>query len=752
MSQIKGTSAVTGPGRFARTPEIIQSAFFGILFIAAVTLCVLGLLYAFSDNAQRAAQAYSILLFNLILVLFLGAYLGFRVWNTLFTKKKRRSAPLLHRRFVIIFSLAALIPAVLVGGFSTSLVTRNINDVFGESVGEILDNSDDFLNKYVTEELRRLSMQVVDTQRFLEANKGSFDNRISYTYYLQRFSRGLDVDAIYVLNREGVVYSRVLGPKSPEFKIPMPSVFDYIEKTGATALQTQEEIDYLVGLTKLRGYDDVYLMAGQYLRSNVGVLSSLTGIEETKAALARQKDEQSDMRKIFLLTLLEIALLILIAAIWLGVGLANTIVEPVGRIIQAAESVRSGDMTARVSVKRDWGEMSDLGSAFNRMTRQLSTQREDLIREHDISEQQRQFSEAVLSGVTAGVIGLSQDGRITLMNTSAERLTGLNSSHIMGYPVDTVFPEFKSSFNAARENLGGRSENQVNLETPEGLRNFDLRISAYQGARQDTGWVITFDDMTRLVTAQRHSAWREVARRIAHEIKNPLTPIQLSAERLQRKYRGKISSEPEVFESCTNTILRQVGSLERMVDEFSSFARMPAPVFTTMSVNALLDEILFAQGVAFPDVTFETRFDTDENVLVSCDERLIGQALANIYKNASESIASRVDRAGLETSDGEILTHVMQSGEFVKISIYDNGGGWPFTDIDRVMEPYVTTRNEGTGLGLAIVRRIIEDHAGQLYLANRPDGLGGAYVEISLPLTVGTPVKSDRVDEEKDNA
>ncbi len=728
------TAPINAAGRFARTPQIVQSAFFGILFSTAISLTVLGALYAVSDNPSRTAQAYPILVFNMILILFLGVYMAIRIWNILFAKKRRRSAPLLHRRFVLFFSLAALIPAIVVGLFSTSFISRNINNVFGDDVEIILESSYEFLNRYVGDELRGLRIELIETERFLERNRENFDNRISYTFYLERFSRGLNVDAIYVVNREGVIYSSVVSARKPEFRIPMPYIFDYIGRTGNVGVQTQDENDYLVGLTKLQGYDDVYLMVGRYLKSNVGVLSSLTGIQDTKDSLVRQQNEQSYMRRIFLLTLMETALLVLIAAVWLGVLLANTIIEPLGRIIYAAERVRGGDLSARVSVKRDWGEMSDLGSAFNRMTRQLSTQREDLIREHDISEQQRQFSEAVLSGVTAGVIGLTQDGRITLLNASAERMTGFESRYVLGHPIDRVFPEFASAFNAARENIEGRFDHQVNLETPLGLRNFDLRISAYEGARSDIGWVLTFDDMTRLVAAQRHSAWREVARRIAHEIKNPLTPIQLSAERLKRKYQGKITTDPDVFENCTDTILRQVGSLEQMVNEFSSFARMPAPDLSATNFQDLVTSILFEQGVAFPDVKFTTKTDDASPVWVSCDQRLLAQALTNIYKNSAESIASRVDNAGLDNPDGVIITDILRQGQDVKITISDNGRGWPYPDIERVLEPYVTTRNEGTGLGLAIVRRTIEDHKGRLSLKKRSDGISGACVEIVLPV------------------
>jgi len=404
-------------------------------------------------------------------------------------------------------------------------------------------------------------------------------------------------------------------------------------------------------------------------------------------------------------------------------------------------------MSAKVEVQGDWGEMSDLGSAFNRMTRQLTSQRDELVREHEISEQRRQFSEAVLSGVRAGVIGLTDEGRITLMNESAKHLLGAGEDMFLGYPIDDVLREFTPAFNKARESISGTAEDQVQFHTGESSRNFDLRVSNYYGARKDTGWVVTFDDMTRLVAAQRHSAWREVARRIAHEIKNPLTPIQLSAERLARKYSKEIKTDPEIFQNCTQTIIRQVSSLEQMVDEFSAFAKRPVPNFVSTPINPLLSETLFAQGVAFPEIDFTFVDNTDGNVSVNIDPRLIMQALTNIYKNAGESITRRVDEAGLDDPNGVIQTVLSVGQSSLSLMITDNGVGWPVPDKERLLEPYVTTRERGTGLGLAIVMRIIEDHGGDLKMHDREDDFQGATVEISLPLEARTSQEQEFADE-----
>jgi len=719
--------------RLRRAPRIAQSALFGILFVAAIILLVLGTLFALSRNPEQTNQSYPILIFNLGLIVALGIYLAFRVWIGLFAKKRRQSAPLLHRRFVTIFSLAALTPAIVVGAFSTSLISQNINDLFGENVRSNMASAREILDGYIQQEFTELASDARAVQNELNERPQNINSRISYTAGLQIMSRVRDLDAVYVMQEDGYIFSRVESPIAPVFEIPLKAVFEGM-KPGEIAFIQRDDIDYLIALSRLEAYEeDVYLYVGRVLRSNNRVLSSLSGIADATKAIDDFNTDQNLMSKIFLLTFVETALLILFAAVWLGLSLANRIIDPLGRLITASERVRGGDMSARVDVQGDWGEMSDLGSAFNRMTRQLNSQRDELVREHDISEQRRQFSEAVLSGVRAGVIGLTQSGRITLMNQSAGLLLGSRDTTLLGYPIEDVLPEFTPAFGKARESILGTAEDQVNFETEDGVRNFDLRVSAYQGARKDTGWVVTFDDMTRLVTAQRHSAWREVARRIAHEIKNPLTPIQLSAERLLRKYSKEIKTDPDVFLNCTQTIIRQVGSLEQMVNEFSAFARMPAPNFEETDMRKLIEDALFAQGVAFPEIEFKFEDKTNGELLVMCDERLITQALTNIYKNSGESVSRRLDATGTDDLPGVIETLVTENDTHIKLRISDNGMGWPFPDKERLLEPYVTTRDSGTGLGLAIVMRIADDHGGSLTLHDRDDETSGAVIEIKLP-------------------
>ncbi|MBL4853164.1 MAG: PAS domain-containing sensor histidine kinase [Robiginitomaculum sp.] len=708
-------------------------AVFVVLFAVAAAMTGIGALMALSGDEVQATAALPVLQINLILILGLGVYVFLRLGRVFIKSEAGRSAPYLHRRFILIFSLATLVPAILVGMFFTALMSRNISDIFGPTVRETMKNARVVSNAYLSEEINEISQGVYEIADDLNRAEAQLPNRITYTAFLISQAVFREFPVVYVIDGDGRILAQAEGPQSPSYVLPSDEAMSRA-KEGSMTITSRNDIDLLVALYKLENYRDAYLYTGRYLRT--GLLKNIDSIDEVETALLKYSGNARTLNGVFLLTYIEAALLIFFAAIWLSMLLANRIVRPLGEMVNAAEKVRSGNLTTRVNVTGVWDEIADLANAFNRMTLQLHTQRQDLVLEHDISEQRREFSEAVLSGVSAGVIGLTPEGKITVINTSAETLLGLRAGEVVGSPLSSVLAGFLPAFSTAKDDIGNRAEDQVNLETPHGTKKLDVRVSAYKGNQPDTGWVITFDDITRLVAAQRHSAWREVARRIAHEIKNPLTPIQLSAERLEKKYKSEISSDPDVFTNCTQTIIRQVANLGRMVDEFSAFARMPAPILQAVKLDDLLRDTLFAQRVTFPDIKFEFEKTLASNADILCDERLISQALTNIYKNAAEAISRRLDASGHEKLDGVIITEVNLDGDMVCINITDNGQGWPLQDKDRLLEPYMTTRDEGSGLGLAIVKRIAEDHGGVLKLladTQKNGGDAGAHVRICLP-------------------
>ncbi len=716
--------------RQKRTPRVFLNALFGLFFTLAATLTGIGALMALSGDEGQAANALPSLWANLALVVTLGIYLVFRLRTVLFSTDAGRTAPHLHRRFVLIFSLGALLPAILVGVFFTTLVSRNFTEIFGPTVRQTMENSRDVSSVYLLVEKDKIEQSTKEIAVDLNREEALLPFRITYTAFLINQAIYREVLVVYVIDGDGRILAQAEGPQSPDYLSPSNETME-LAKKGSMTISSRNDVDMLVALYKLENYENAYLYTGRYLK--LGVLANIDLINEVEASLDSYDGSYDALNTVFLLTYIEVALLILFAAIWFGLLLANRIVSPLGEMVNAAEKVRAGNLDTRVGVSGVWDEIGDLANAFNRMTRQLYTQREDLVREHNISEQRREFSEAVLSGVSAGVIGLTPEGKITIINTSAETLLGLRAVDVVGAPLSLVLQSFLPAFTRAKDDIDNQADDQVNIETSRGTRNLDIRISSYKDDQADTGWVITFDDITRLVAAQRHSAWREVARRIAHEIKNPLTPIQLSAERLGKKFSAEIKSDPETFNNCTQTIIRQVSNLGNMVDEFSAFARMPAPILEPVNLHTLLTDTLFASQVAFPEIQFVYKKNKASEVEILCDERLISQALTNIYKNAGESIYRRIDATGQEKLDGKINTKITIDAEMICIDIIDNGQGWPEQDRNRLLEPYMTTRDEGSGLGLAIVKRIAEDHGGSLELIKTSTGLIGAQVRICLP-------------------
>jgi two-component system nitrogen regulation sensor histidine kinase NtrY len=424
----------------------------------------------------------------------------------------------------------------------------------------------------------------------------------------------------------------------------------------------------------------------------------------------------------------------LLAAIWLGLWAANRLVRPISSLIGAAERVTAGDLKAQAEVERDDDEVGVLGRAFNRMVSQLDAQRTALVSANRQNDERRRFTEAVLGGVSAGVIGLDHDGMITIVNRAAARLLNSAPEELEGQHYSESVPELAGLIRRAIAEPVGRAGGEVTVKRGSTTRALSVQVSSERGT-DSSGYVATFDDITDLVSAQRTAAWADVARRIAHEIKNPLTPIQLSAERLKRKYAGEVTTDPDVFAQCTDTIIRQVGDIERMVNEFSSYARMPTPVMRRENAQELIQQAVFLQRVAHPQIAYETRVPK-QPVYLECDGRLVAQALTNVLKNAGEGVSARFAKG--DDAPGRIVIALEPGDDRIVFRITDNGIGLPHEDRDRLTEPYVTTRAKGTGLGLAIVRKILEDHGGELILQDagseqQGDNQHGAEVVLIFP-------------------
>ncbi|MFN4287095.1 MAG: ATP-binding protein [Brevundimonas sp.] len=670
------------------------------------------------DVASRAVLY--VLLANLILIGLLVFAMGTRVLH-LVRHKTDDPASRLHLRFVTLFSIVAVVPAVLVALVFGVLVNRGVEEWFSRNVRAAVENGADIGRIYVRDVSLQLEADMSSIAEELSGEvRATFPRRIEFNGYLAGIAEYVGYPALYILDAEGQVLASGEIPGAPPYLAPPAEALAIAAQGEDAPVQVTENPDVVRALYPLPAYGDAYLYGIRPLQP--GMIARLASGLEAIEAYREAEESRARIQAAFAVSYLETALLVLVGAMWLGMAAAGTITAPIARLVQAADKVASGDLTARLDPDRDPAEIAVLSRAFNRMTTDLQQQQEALRAAGEEARARSQFTESVLSGVSAGVIGLDTEGRVKAINSQAAHFLGVDESEALGAPVERIAPEF----DVLIQNLQETAETEIDLTRDGETRRLQVRADAGMGGET----VLTFDDITRLIAAQRNAAWKDVARRIAHEIKNPLTPIQLSAERLRRKYRDQVGQDVETFDRCTDTIIRQVNDIGRMVDEFSSFARMPAPRFAPENAAELLREAVFAQRVAAPDIPVHLGDDLPAVSMV-CDGRMVAQALLNILKNAGEAVA-----AVRPASGGPLLAiHAEMSldGDHLFYIIEDDGPGLPERDRDRLIEPYVTTREKGTGLGLAIVRRILEDHGGELQLADAQT-LSGARICLKFPL------------------
>jgi len=716
------------PSLWDRLGEGRARAAFGAAYIlafvitgAAIWLVAVAPGASAGDDARATASraVLYILLANLLLIAGLAAVIGGRVMRL---SRRRRQDPgaRLHLRFVALFSLVAVVPAVLIALVFGVLVNRGVDQWFSQNVRSAVDNGAMIGKAYVGDVGGGLERDLGTMANELGGVRDVFDNRIQFSSALGQIAEFFGYPAIYILNGKGEVLAQGVLPGAPPYVAPPREAFETAAEGQDVPVTVTERPDTVRAVYPLPDYGDAYLYVVRPLAP--GIVARMRNGEESILGYRVAEESRARIQAAFALSYLETALLVLVGAVWLGMSAASAISAPIGRLVKAADQVAAGDLTARVDGEGAPGEIAALSEAFNRMTSDLQAQQAALKTASDDAQDRSRFIETVLSGVSAGVIGLDKRGRISAINDSALQLLSISEVEVRGKALAVVAPELAELVRRVEAHI----EEDIDVSREGETRRLRVRIEGGVGGEM----VLTFDDITRLVTAQRNAAWRDVARRIAHEIKNPLTPIQLSAERLKRKYRSRIGEDVEIFDRCTDTIIRQVGDIGRMVDEFSSFARMPAPRFTVENPAELLREAVFAQRVAVPGLPVEL-VEPLPRAKLRCDGRMVGQALANILKNAGEAVAAR--RAGEDSEATAILARLEIENDVATFIIEDDGKGLPVRDRDRLTEPYVTTREKGTGLGLAIVKRICEDHGGELKLSDA-DTLNGAKICLIFPL------------------
>lgn len=741
MTQLKG-SYKTLSARIGWWFKRIQwPTILGIgLAIAAVvsgTATYIGLTGA-TDFEPTRLQAIGLLLVNLAIVLTLFALIAYRLVRLWIARRAGSAGARLHVRLVAMFSFVAIMPAIIVAVFAATTLDRSLDSWFSERTRTIIANASTVAEAYLNEHRQKLRDDALLMAKDLDRASPLYrQNRPEFQKLMVQQAAFRSLAGAFIADGDGILMT--YAPGSAPTKIAPPSA-ETLAALGENEahLTASDEGDQVQALVRLTSFDNAFLLVTRLVDAKV--LDHLARTRLAAAEYANLESRRYTVQLTFALIYVIVALLVLLAAVWLGLWAANRMVAPIGELIGAAERVSDGDLTTRVDVANDADEITALGRTFNRMTGQLQSQRNELVEANHQLDRRRRFTETVLAGVSAGVIGLDAKGRIDLVNRSCLRLLGRTRDELVGQPLVACVSETAIYVRQAMARNDRPAEGQITLEQDDGSeRTLTVRVASETSGDGSHGYVVTLDDISELVSAQRASAWADIARRIAHEIKNPLTPIQLSAERLKRKYGTQIENDPQVFEQCTNTIIRQVGDLGRMVDEFSSFARMPTAVMAPEDLCEIAREAAFLQRVASPDISFDIE-GMDQPVMVECDRRLIGQALTNLIKNAAEAIESRRETMGTPADDADdrIVVSIDDSGEMVSLSVSDTGIGLPRGERYRLLEPYVTRREKGTGLGLAIVKKIMEDHSGNLLLEDAPwveTGGHGASIRLVLPRT-----------------
>ncbi len=712
----------------ASAPKRVETRVLGPIAVGLALLSAFATFVVLADLTPIVPTHYvvvTLLLTNAATVLLLLGIIVREVWLIVQARRAGRAGAKLHVRIVGLFAIIAALPAIFVAIVASVTLDRGLDRLFSSRTRTAILNSLAIAEAYLQDHAQIVRANIMVMAFDIARNEPVFkDDRTKLEQFLtfQASVRGLA--AAIVIDKDLNVVARADLKAAESFAMPPRDALPRIgDKEPQVVLLP--DTNYVAAVIKLQKYDDYYLYVTRLLDPRV--VPELQATRESVTEYAAIEARRTGVQVAFALMYTVIALAVLLSAVWIGLNFANVLVAPIRRLIGAANVVSTGNLYVRVPVRESEGDLAQLGETFNRMTAELRTQRDDIMRARDVIDSRRRFTEAVLAGASAGVIGVDGRGCVSILNRSAERLIGCIEAEALGKPLAEIFPELAEFMAAAQ--MGERTQDQVTISRKGRERNLSVRVTSEQSSESEHGYVVTLDDITELVAAQRTSAWADVARRIAHEIKNPLTPIQLSAERLRRKYGKMIGADKDVFDQCTDTIVRQVDDIRRMVDEFSKFARMPKPVIAAEDVADTVRQAAFLMRVGNADIDIEVDIAEDP-MPARFDRRLISQALTNLIKNATEAIAA-VSPA--ELGKGSIRVFAAREGADVVIDVVDNGLGLPKENRSRLLEPYVTTREKGTGLGLAIVGRIVEEHGGHIELhdaAEKIFGQRGAWIRL----------------------
>ena len=683
----------------------------------------------------------SFLLTNGATILVLVGIIIREVWQMIQARRRGRAAARLHVQIVSLFSVIAVLPAVLVAIVANVTIDRGLDRLFSGPTREVIQNSLIVANAYLHEHAQLIRGDILGMANDIAHARPLFDqDRATFRELLTASAASRNLPGAMLIDKDRNILETAQTGIQQSFTTPAPEFLSNVDE-NEPQIAVFIEANYVAAVIRLRAFNDTFLYVARLLDPRV--VAQLRQTQASVAEYAQLEARRLGIQVAFALMFTVIALTILMASVLIGLNFANWLVAPIRRLMNAANIVSTGDLHVQVPVHRSEGDLAQLGETFNKMTQELRTQRDELVSASDLIDSRRRFIEAVLSSASAGIIGVDASGSIGILNRSAEKLIGHAESETLGHPLSEVLPELDDMMKTAREGAQRLVQGQITINRDGHERNLSVRVSAEQTSHSRDSYIITLDDITELVSAQRTSAWADVARRIAHEIKNPLTPIQLSAERIRRKFGKVITEDKAVFEQCTETIVRQVDDIRRMVDEFSRFARMPKPVIEGEDVADTVRQAVFLMRVGHPEIDVQAEIK-EEPMRAQFDRRLISQALTNIIKNATEAIEAVPPE---QLGRGRIDVIAAREGDDIVIDVIDNGIGLPKVSRARLLEPYVTTREKGTGLGLAIVGRVLEDHGGRIELNDAADirpGARGAWMRLRFAISGHAPKAEEK--------
>ncbi|MAV46429.1 MAG: HAMP domain-containing protein [Alphaproteobacteria bacterium TMED89] len=697
----------------------------------------------------------SLLWFDLILLVALATFItvqGFYAWVDI---RDRLSGTQVYRRVVLFLVVVASLPTFLISLVAVLVLGFGIQTWFGGAVSDAVNSSREVAQAYLGEHRSRLNFQASRVADDIEGLNELASNLSAVQQVIYKSAGVRRLSGASVIRRDGTIVTSAQG-LSEEDVLDIPSdAFDLadelrpqgnrVDNRGVEISLPDDDVLSMLISIENAFLTDTYLVASVNVDDEVVERVKLSNEASNRYSNMSRAAEQ--YRLIFALLFFVVALLLVILAGMAGLRFALWLTTPILELTRAADRLGSGDLSTRVTVADETrgDELSTLSRTFNGMANQIEAQQVALLQATDEADLRRRFSEAVLSGVSRGVIGLDSEMKVNLPNRRANRLFDLDLEDSIGKPLSALLPMFDDLLAMAKSEPAAIHTGDVLYTRPDGkVRTLETAVVAEMQGESVLGYVLTFDDITDFLAAQRQAAWSDVARRIAHEIKNPLTPIQLSAERLKRRYLKQIDDRPDIFETCTDTIIGQVADIARMVDEFSSFARMPAPRVDDHDLVDIARRVISLQGSAFEGVRLEDQTGVGP-VRVNCDMQLVSQSLINLIKNAAEALQAVIIDGELQEGLIRVSLQQTQNGSTV-VTVNDNGQGYPPDLLPQLAEPYVTTREKGTGLGLAIVKKIMEDHGGQLVLSNadHPDELPGAKAQMIFPpASISAPPPGD---------